>query len=156
MTWFWFWLAFGIANAAALGFHFALRLGPQWRMLAWLVCSGVIGLSPCWVPREARELRFLIGVVAVTLLLKVYDAYRHAAAAAALGAGRWAAYLPNWFWFVLRRVPSAKPARVDRRRVTIGTPLTLAAVALCVWFLRLRWSHVPFALEHVVKVVAVA
>ena len=138
MTWFWFGFAFVIANAAALGFYFALRLGRRGRMFAWLVCSGVIVLSPCWVPPDARALRFLDCVVAVTLLWKVYDAYREPALAAGMGVGRWVAYLPNWFWFVLRRVPRGRPARRDWLRVAVDAPLMVAAVALCVGLLRLR------------------
>ena len=160
----WFWFAFVIANAAALGFYLALRLG-RWtsassvepgRMVAWLVCSGVIVLSPCWVPADARALRFVDCVVAVTLLWKVYDAYREPALAMGRGVGGWVAYLPNWFWFVLRRVPRARSARRDWLRVAVDAPLMVAAVALCVGLLRLNWSGVPFALEHTAKVLAFA
>src|SRR3954447_18662217 len=101
MTWFWFWFAFVIANAAALGFYFTLGLDRRGRMIAWLVSSAGIVLSPGWIPRGARALRFVDCVVAVTLLLKVYDAFRAPALAAGMGVGRWVAYLPNWFWFVL-------------------------------------------------------
>src|SRR5687768_11920144 len=99
MEWFWFGFAFLIANAAALGFYFALRLRPRARTVAWLICSAAIALAPCCVPRGARALRFLDCVVAITLLLKVYDAYRKPDRAAGIGVGRWIAYLPNWFWF---------------------------------------------------------
>jgi hypothetical protein len=154
MTGFWFGFAFVVANAAAMVFHFALRLGQWARTVAWLVCSGVIALSPYWVPREARPLRFVACVASVCLLWKVYDAYRHPAAAMGMGAARWLAYLPNWFWFVLRRVPPGRPAARDWRRVAIGAPLMVAAVALCVYLLRWDWSGVPFALQHSVKVLA--
>src|SRR4249920_3308801 len=99
MVWFWLGFAFVIANAAALCFYFALRLGHRWRMVAWLVSSGVIVLSPFFVPRDARPLRFVSCVAAVTLLWKVYDAYRAPALGMGMGLGRWLAYLPNWFWF---------------------------------------------------------
>jgi len=36
--------------------------------------------------------------------------YRAPALAAEMGVGKWVAYLPNWFWFVLRRVPRPQPA----------------------------------------------
>lgn len=156
MAWFWFCFAFLMANAAALVFYFALRLERRARTVAWLVCSAVIVFSPCCVPRGARALRFLDGVVAVTLLLKVYDAYRQPARAAGMGAGRWAAYLPNWFWFVLRRVPRGRPARQDWRRVAIDAPLMVAAVAGCALLLGLDWSGMPPALEHTAKVLAFA
>ena len=156
MTWFWFGFAFLTANAAALGLYFALRLGRSGRTIAWLLCSGVILLSPSWVPPDARALRFLICVVAVTLLWKVYDAYWEPALATTMGVGGWVAYLPNWFWFVLRRVPRERPAGQDWRRVAVELPLMVAAVALCVGLLRLDWSGVPFALEHTAKVLAFA
>src|SRR5437762_14092518 len=133
MTWFWFGFAFAIANLAALSFYFALRLSTPARMVAWLVCSAVILLSPFCVPRDARALRFLDCVVAITLLWKVYDAYRQPALASSMArstssrqaAGRWAAYLPNWFWFVLRRVPRERPARRDWLRVATVAPVMI-------------------------------
>jgi hypothetical protein len=157
MAWLWFGCAFLTANAAAFGYYFALRLEARAaRTIAWLGCSVVIVSSPLLVPRGAPALRFLNCVVAVTLLWKIYDAYRKPALAAGMGAGRWAAYLPNWFWFVLSRRPRRRPARQDWLRVAIGAPLTVAAVALCALFLRLDWSGVPFALEHTTKVLAFA
>jgi hypothetical protein len=156
MTWFWFWFAFGIANAAALGFYFALGLGRPGRVIAWLGCSGVIVVSPCWVPLDAPALRFLGCVVAVTLLWKLYDAHREPAVAGGMGVGRWVAYLPNWFWFVLRRVPREQPAGRDWRRVAVEAPLMVAVVGLCVLLLKLDWSGLPFALEHTAKVLAFA
>ena len=155
----WFWLAFMIANAAAIGFYLALGLGVGVRRVGWVMCSCVIVLSPFWIPLDAphaRALRFVIGVVAVTLLFKVYDAYRAPEMARGLGVGRWVAYLPNWFWFVVKRVPRAQPARRDWQRLAIGAPLMVAAVALCILLLKLDWSGVPFALEHVAKVLAFA
>src|SRR4051812_2431698 len=159
MTWFWFGFAFLIANAAAVGFYFALKLGKRWRMVAWLGCSLVIVLSSCCVPllsREAWALRFLDGVNALCLLFKIYDAQRAPALAARMGIGRWMAYLVNWFWFVLRREPRARPRERDWARVAIDAPLMLSAVALCIGFLWFDWSRVPFALQHVVKTLAFA
>src|SRR5687767_5803536 len=123
MTWFWFWIAFLIANAIALGFYFALRLGGRGRTIAWLGCSAALVLSPLCVPLEARPLRFVACVAAVTLLLKVYDAYREPSLAVGMGVGRWIAYLPNWFWFVLRRVPRGRSVRGDWLRVAVEGPL---------------------------------
>jgi hypothetical protein len=156
MAWLWFGLAFTIANASAFGFHFAIRLSRPWLMVAWLACSGVIVLSPFCVPPHARPLRFLVCVVAVTLLWKVYDAYRAPALAKGMGAAKWLAYLPNWFWFVLKRVPRSRPADRDWRRVAFDAPLMAVAVTLCGWLLRMDWSGLPFALEHVAKVLAFA
>ena len=114
MAWFWFSIAFVIANVAAVVFYFALRLGWLWRRVAWLVCSAVIALSPCAVPREARALRFVECVAAICLLFKLFDAYRAPALARGMGLGRWIAYLPNWFWFVLRRVPRPTEDQIKR------------------------------------------
>jgi hypothetical protein len=156
MAWFWFAFAFVIANAAALCFYFALRLEHPWRIVAWLISSGVIVLSPFLVPIDAQSLRFVGSVTAVTLLWKVYDAFRSPALATDIGFAKWLTYLPNWFWFVLRRVPRLRPAGSDWRRVAVDSPLMVGAVALCVWLLRLDWTGVPFALEHVAKVLAFA
>jgi hypothetical protein len=152
----WFWLAFVASNAAAVGFYFALRLGRFVRTIVWLLCSGVIAVAPCSIPPDAPALRFLECVVAVTLLWKVYDAYREPTRASGMGVGAWATYLPNWFWFVLKRVPRARPAKSDWWRVALGVPLMVTAVAVCVLLLRLNWTGVPFAVEHAVKVLAFA
>ncbi len=154
MAWFWFGFAFVIANAAALVFYGALRLGPRAQTVMWVVFSGAISLAPCLVPLNAKPLRFLDGVAAVCLLWKLYDAHRDPASALAIGIGRWLLYLPNWFWFVLRRVPRPRPAASDWRRVAIYAPLMLASVTLCCALLRVNWSHLPFAIEHIVKVLA--
>lgn len=164
MRWFWFWFAFAIANAAAFAFHLALRRGrrtsasavPPKPTLAWLLCSLVIILSPCCIPSDARALRFVDCVAVITLLLKVYDAYREPTLAAGMDAAKWVAYLPNWFWFVLKRVPRARPATSDWRRVALTAPLMIAAVALADGLLRLNWTGVPFAIEHAAKVLALA
>ena len=157
-TWFWFGFAFVIADAAALSFYLALRRSrrARGRTVPWLVCSGVIAFSPCWVPPEARALRYLDCVAAVCLLWKVYDAHREPALAAGLGMWRWVAYLPNWFWFVLRRVPRPRPRGRDCARAAVLGPLMVAAVALCVGLSRVDWSGVPFWLQHVAKTVAFA
>jgi hypothetical protein len=156
MAWFWLGCAFVIANAAALSFYFALRLGRRWQVAAWLVSSAVIVLSPFLVPRDARPLRFVACAAAVTLLWKVYDAYHAPALGMELGVRGWVTFLPNWFWFVLRRVPRGRPAGRDWRRVAVEAPLMVGAVALCIGLLRLDWTGLPFALEHVAKVLAFA
>src|SRR5262249_5189355 len=119
-------------------------------------CSGVIVLSPLWIPLEARPLRFLDCVATVALLWKVCDAYRAPNLAMEMGLGKWFVYLLNWFWFALRRVPREQPASRDWRRVAVGAPLMAGAVALCVGLLKLNWTGVPFALEHTAKVLAFA
>src|SRR5262245_51683123 len=119
MAWFWFVFSFLIANAAAVVFYLLLRLGRWPRTAVWVVCFVLIVFSPFCVPREARKLRFLDAVAAVCLLFKVYDAYRQPATALGMGIGRWLAYLHNWFWFVLRRVPRRRPAPRDWARVTV-------------------------------------
>jgi hypothetical protein len=73
-----------------------------------------------------------------------------------MGVGKWVAYLPNWFWFVLRRVPRGQPAGRDWRRVAVEAPLMVGAVGLCVQLLRWDWSGVPLALEHAAKILAFA
>jgi hypothetical protein len=156
MHWFWFWCVFVIANTSALAFYFSLLRDRPWPMIAWLLCSGVIVLSPCGIPLGARPLRFLACVVAVTLLWKVYDAFRQPILATKLGVSRWMVYLPNWFWFVLRRLPRSQPAVLDWWQVAVDAPLMVAVVTLCVGLLKLDWTGVPFLVEHSVKVLAFA
>lgn len=156
IVWFWFLVAFFTANAAAIAFFFALRLGRRFRTVTWALCSAVIALSPCLASLEAKGLRFLDCVAAVCLLFKIYDAHRSPAAAIERGILQWLLYLPNWFWFVLRRVPRGRSAGKDWTRVAIGLPLT-AGLLVAAWaLLQVNWAGTPFVLEHVTKVLAFA
>jgi len=156
MHWFWFWCAFAIANTSAWAFYFSIQRSRPWAMIAWLLCSGVIVLSPYAIPPSARALRFWLASWPSRCFGKFYDAYSQPAFAAKIGVGGWVAYLPNWFWFELRRVPRAQPPALDWRQVAVSGPLMIAAVALCAGLLTLDWTGVPFLVEHTAKIVAFA
>src|SRR5262245_28428682 len=94
-----------LAFAAALAFYPARRLGPRSRTLTWLVCSALVGFSPCLVPLTAAPLRLLASLLAITLLVKLYDVYREAQLAPDLSLVTYLAFLPNPFRLVLRKKP---------------------------------------------------
>jgi hypothetical protein len=145
-------LAAALALTAAFAFYPVLRLGPRSRALAWLVCSTIVGLSPCLVPLTATPLRLLASLLAITLLIKLYDLYREAQLAVDLSLVTYLALLPNPFRLVLRKEPTRPPMIQDLLRLAFRVPAALLSVALCLILLRLDWSTVPFALEHVLKV----
>lgn len=151
VIWFRMALAVGFAYAAALAFYPALRLNRGGRTLSWLLLSSAIALSPCVIPLTARPLRLLASLVAITLLVKLFDAFQAFRLALRLGFLPYAVYLPNGFWLVLRREPSRPPAAHDLRRLLITAPAAAAWVVLCVGLFRLDWARVPFAIEHAVK-----
>lgn len=156
----WHWIALTLATAvalaAALAFYPALRLNGGGRTLACLVCSSVVGVSPCLIPLEANPLRFLASLFAITLLVKLYDLHRQPPLGRRLGLWGYLAYLPNGFWLVLRREPSRPPLPLDLRRLGFRAPAALASGLLCVALHRVNWSTVWFPLEHVLRVSAVA
>jgi hypothetical protein len=152
-------LAFGIAcvvvfGAAAL-FYPAMRLGRRGRTAAWMVLSAVIAAAPCLPPVEMPYLRFLVSLAAFGCLLKLYDLYKHPAGGSGMSFAAYLAYLPNWFWFVRRRIPQGRPRERDLRQLAGALALTAAGVAGVLFLFRLDWSRVPFAVEHCVKVMAV-
>ena len=84
MTWYFPPLAPAVAIAAALAFYPVRRPGGRIRTLAWLASSVVVALSPCLTPRTAKPLRFGFSLIAITLMVKLYDAFREPELAHAL------------------------------------------------------------------------
>jgi hypothetical protein len=111
-----------------------------------------VALSPCLIPTTANPLRFVASLIAVTLLVKLYDTYKEPELAQRLMPRSYVAYLANGFWLVLRREPGRVPAARDRRRLTAAGLASLLAVLWCAVLWQQDWSAVPFGLEHVVKV----
>jgi hypothetical protein len=72
-----------------------------------------------------------------------------------LSLGSYFAYLPNFFWLVLRRKPRRLPLTHDIWRLGFRAPVSLLSVILVLIVYRMNWSTVPFALEHVLRVTTV-
>lgn len=149
-------LATSVVLGAALAFYLVLRLHGRSRTQGWLACSVVVGVSPCLVPPEASPLRFLASLVAITLLVKLYDLHRQADLARRLSLWVYLAYLSNVFWLVRRRTPIRPPMALDLRRLAFRTPAALASAIMCLILFWVDWSTVWFPVEHVLKTAAVA
>jgi MBOAT, membrane-bound O-acyltransferase family len=155
MTWYFAPLAPAVALAAALAFYPARRPGCQIRTSVWLASSVVVALSPCLIPLTAKPLRFVASLLAITLLVKLYDVFREPGLAERLDLQSYLAYLPNGYWLVLRREPGRMPVTRDLRRLGWAGPASLLSLLWCAILWRLEWSTVPFAIEHALKVSAV-
>jgi hypothetical protein len=95
-------------------------------------------------------------VIAVALMVKVYDLHRTCGPSVRPTLGAYIAYLPNWLSVVWRKLHATPhPTRGENtRRLCVALIQAAAAGALFVWVLRLDWSPCPFLVEHSVKVFA--
>jgi MBOAT, membrane-bound O-acyltransferase family len=155
MAWDRLGVAVVMAFGAALAFYAALRLAHRGRTFAWLGCSAIVGLSPCVIHLTDTPLRFLVSLFAISLLVKLYSAYRQPQIGLDLGFWSYAANLPNGFWLVQGTKPSRPPMNHDLRRLGFRAPLALLSVVLSFFLFHLDWSTCSFVLEHVLKVTAV-
>src|SRR5215218_10641731 len=117
-----------LAVAAATAFYPARRLGRRGRTAAWLAASAVVALSPGLIPWTASPWRFASSLIAITLLVKLYDVHREARHALRMRLWAYLAYLPNGFWLVLRREPGSVPAARDVRRLAWAVPASLSCI----------------------------
>jgi hypothetical protein len=147
-------LAVVVAFVAALAFYPALRLPHRSRAIIWLGCSTIVGLSPCLISLNATPLRFLASLLAITLLVKLYDVHREVRLGLHLSLWSYLAYLPNGFWLVLRRKPKRPSMSQDLWNLGLRAPAALLSVIVCLMLLQSNW-RVSFAFEHILKVSAV-
>lgn len=143
-----------VACVAALAFYPALRLRGPVRTLAWAACTAVVAVSPCLIPMSSPGLRQVASMVAISLLVKLYDSFNSGDLARERGFLHYAAWLPNPCWLVLRRVPPPVPREQDWRRVPRGLLSFTLALALLYFVLAFDWPCGPLVLEHCVKVIA--
>ncbi len=142
-----------IALVSAISFFPALRLPGVARTLAWLVCSTVVALSPGLILVTSSLQRWLSALLAVTLLVKVYNAFRTADYFRQRGFWYHITWLLNVFWLVVRKVPPSIPRRRDWERLPRAIVLAAASLALIDLVFARDWATSPFVLEHCVKVV---
>jgi MBOAT, membrane-bound O-acyltransferase family len=142
-----------VAHIAAAAFFPALGLPRTIRTLAWLVCSAVVGLSPCLVPLGFPTWRLVSTLVAIELLAKLYDVFHSGDLAFRRGIWFYLAWLPNGFWLVLRRTPPPIASRDDWNRLSLATLRSAACLALLAGIFALDWSNVSVVVEHSVKVI---
>jgi hypothetical protein len=141
---------------AALCFFPALALERRKRAVVLAALAAPIALSPLWIPLHAPFGRLLAAMSATALLVKLYDLHISASRLICPDFRAFAAFLPNWFSVVWRRLP-AEPqptARQNLVQVVQAVWRLAVGVILVVWLFRRDWSGVPFAFEHCAKTLA--
>jgi hypothetical protein len=141
---------------AAVAFYPALRTprGPRTALLA-LVSSLILG-APIMIGRGPPLFRCLAGIMAITLVVKLFDLHVGASRGDQPGLIDFLAFLPNTFGLVHRRLDKAPriPMRDEMRRLVLTLPIVLGAIALLLGSFSIDWETYPFWAEHAVKVVA--
>jgi hypothetical protein len=140
---------------AALAFRIALNWSDNGRAIGWSFCSLSIGLAPCFVPLTCLPCRLAAAMVAIALLVKLYDLFRNPLLAKHLSTASYSLYLANWFWLVLKRIPPTVPANRDLKHLWLTLSGLLAVAGICIAVFARDYSRVPFALEHSLKVTVV-
>ena len=149
-----FVIAVAIQFSVALCFYPALAWSRAQRRPLAILAIVLIALTPLVVPATARFPRFFSTVIAIALMVKVYDLHRTCGPSLRPTLGAYIAYLPNWLSVVWRKL-AATPCptrRVNTRRLCVALIQAAAAGTLFVWMLSLNWKFIPFCIEHSVKV----
>lgn len=152
----WFALSAASSFCVALAFYPALRLPERRRFFVLLFLQLLILLSPLAIPANARFLRLLGSIGAITFTLKLYDLHIGAAVGARPALPRFVVFLWNVFSLVDRRIDTHpdRPWPSPAARLVSSTAATLAALALAYAVFRFDWTRWPSALEHAAKVVS--
>jgi hypothetical protein len=149
-------LAFVVPVEAAVAYWPLLRWPRSWRCAPWMLLMLAAGLSPCLVPLSHKSLRFGATLVAMSFMVKLYTAFMQSALAARMNFRDYAMYLAHPALIVLnRRQPDVSVAD-NFRRIGFYGPGALVMILACVLMFRMDWNGLPLALEHCLKVSAVA
>jgi hypothetical protein len=140
---------------AAVAFYPALRTphGPRKALLV-LLSSLILG-APVMIGRGPPLFCCLAGIMAVTLVVKLFDLHIGASRGDQPGLINFLAFLPNTFGLVHRRLDKAPriPIRDDVRRLAVTLPMVLGATALLWVTFSIDRERYPSWAEHAVKVV---
>jgi hypothetical protein len=149
-----FLTAVAVQSFVALSFYPTLAWSRSRRRPLAMIAIMLIALTPLGIAATLRFPRFLSTVIAIALIVKIYDLHRTCGPGLRPTFIGYAAYLPNCLSVVWRKLPATPhPTRGENtRRLFVALIQTAAAGALFVWVLRLDWRSVPFLLEHSVKV----
>lgn len=149
-----FVIAAAFAWSAAAVFYFALDWRIRSRALAYCLCSAIVAVSPALIELDDQDdsiQRLIASLLAISLLVKLYDAFRAPERFRAFGFLFYVGHLANWFWLVVRREPPSRDRATDVRQVFFSAFVSIAAVLLLVGVFSIDWSSRPFPLEHCIK-----
>jgi len=153
-----FWLAIAIVSALVSSVATWLLLGwprpgrDRWMMVALLV----VAAAPLWVPRSDYAYRVPAALVAVAMLVKLYDL--HVSDGMRPPLRQFLPYLFNVFLLVYRKrdEKEGKPDREkDLRALALAMAKAALALPLCILAFWYSWRGVPLLIEHATKVIAV-
>jgi hypothetical protein len=151
-----FWLAVSIVSAIVASTVAWLVLGmPRPRRNALMVVVlAAVAAAPLWLPGSEPIYRLPATLVAVAMLVKLYDLH--------VGGERpsFAQLLPylfNVFLIVYRRRHATPRWSTEHDLRALALELVKFTIALpfCVWAFRARWDDLPLVFEHVAKAVTV-
>jgi hypothetical protein len=141
--------------AAATAFYPALRLRRGARSGFLAILAAVILWAPTTIAPAARLPRCLAAILAVTLVLKLFDLHRGAAQGGRPGPRRFLVFLVSIFSLVEREQDLAPrpPFGQDLHRLAVACVLVaLASVPLVAAFAA-DWRPYPFLAEHAAKAI---
>jgi hypothetical protein len=148
--------AYGASLIAAGAFYASLRSTRATRTTLLVVVSLFILATPAIVPPQARLLRCVAAVNAVTTVIKLLDVHLGANGARRPGLRSFLGFLVNIFGLVHRKLEDLPrpPWRSDARRLVWNGLGFVGAAALVAAAFQVDWRSLPFVAEHATKVVA--
>ena len=147
--------AVSAAALSACAFFPALGLRCRSRLFVLVVLSVPILLSPLIIPADARFIRWITGINAVLLLLKLVDLHLSAEQASPVSVRAFAGFLFNPCSYVLRQLDEEpRPCMNENLRLlALGVVGYVVPTVLLLGLFRIDWAPYNFALEHSLKVV---
>ncbi len=136
---------------------FPLVVRKDWLgQLALIALCLPIALSPCLIPTGKPLPRFLAAVVAVVILVKLFDLRHEVRCGSGPDWSAFVAFLANPFVHVRRCLPiEPQPSvRADLLRLAGRTVGLVVGILLLRALFRIDWDGYPFLVEHGSKVVA--
>lgn len=145
----------GAAWLVALTYYPALKLKPQIRLPLLFGFAIPILLAPLAIPSVAPIDRFGAAMIAVLLVMKLYDVHREALLGSRPTLWQFAIFLANFFAYVRRRLTVAP--QPSRRVSLIQVSLGVTGIWVMIWWIQTVWAwpwgSYPFIIEHSVKAI---
>jgi MBOAT, membrane-bound O-acyltransferase family len=116
----------------------------------------LIAASPWLIPVEFPLLRFLASISAVMLTFKVIDVSLDLKHQRGISWQEYAGFISNPFTLVRRSLAhERRPSRQQNLRELLSEAIAcMVAITVLIGLFGLDWSHIPFLVEHVAKVIA--
>lgn len=152
-----FLIALGIDAATVVAFYPALHLKGGTRTVVLFLLGLICASSPLAITPGHPTVRLIAALFVSGIAVKFIDLGREAAAGRVPSVLGYIQFVENSFWHVYRRRPRFGMGRIgwNLRRSAIHFIIASIAFAVGILIFRINWTHYPFLLEHVAKVLAV-